>query len=107
ARRGQVLIGHPLDRVLEVLRGDRLAVTEAEALSDSELVHLAAPRHGELRCHLRNELATRWARLVRVVVELRCGRVFEPPRRGDVGSLRIDLDRGPDRAVLPDAALLE
>ena len=92
AGRGEILVRHPVDRVLEVLRGHCRAITELEALPERERVHLAVPRHGELRGDLRHELRANRAGLVRIVVELRCGRVLEPPRGGDVSELRVDLD---------------
>src|SRR4030095_9803308 len=101
------MVGGPVDGVLEAVRRHRSAVAELEDLPDEERVLLATVRDGEVRSDLGDELAARRARLIRIVVELRCGRVLEPPRRGDVGELRVDLDRSPGKARLPDPALLE
>src|SRR5205823_12483045 len=83
------------------------AVTEPEALPDREGVPAAAVRSDEPRRALGQQLRARRTCLVRIVVELRCGRILEPPRSRDVGDLWVDLDRGPGRPVLPDPALFE
>src|SRR5262249_30049947 len=107
AWRREVMVGGSVDGVLETVRRNRRTIAELEALPDEEGVLLATVRDGEVRSNLGDELAARRARLVRIVVELRCGRVLEPPRSGDVGELRVDLDRSPGRPDLPDATLLE
>ena len=103
----QVVVRDAVDGVLEAVRRHCLAVAELEALPDREGVLLAAVRYGELRSDLGDELGARRTRLVRIVVELRCGRILEPPRSGDIRDLRVDLGRCPGRADLPDPALLE
>src|SRR4029079_15810859 len=76
AWRGQVVVRDTVDGVLEAVRRHRLAVAELEALPDREGVLLPAVLYGERRSGRGDELGARSTRLVRIVVELRCGRIL-------------------------------
>src|SRR5207249_5038823 len=67
----------------------RRAVAEAEALTEDERVRAATVGDDNSGCDLRDEPRTP----VRPVVELRGGRILEPPAGRDVAQLRVDLDR--------------
>ena len=105
ARRGEIVVDDTVDRVFEVPRGDRRPVAEPKPLANEERVALPALRDLEARCNLGLQESSSRTFLVRVVVELRRGRVFEPPRSRDVRQLRIDLDRGAGRPDDEDPAL--
>ena len=96
------------DRLLEVLRGDLLAVRELETALDLERICLPVLRHDwQPDGGLRLQTATRGRRLVRIVDELQSRRELDLPGDRPVGERRIgEVDVSGRHVQLHRAALL-
>jgi hypothetical protein len=105
-RRPHPRVGGAVEGVDEAPRRHLSARVEAEGSPKVESVRPLVLRDGERPHHLRDHPRARGAGLVRMVEELRAGRVQQRPRVRVVGERRVDevdvhVPAHPERATLP------